>query len=193
MQKCYSSSCSFYHTANSFCSGRIIGMNDLSIFYIAEWTLYEQVATAAMDCQCTDVAKVGLFSTKLQLIDGLLAIHIASSVSFFLCVFWLINWHQASTNFTTYLVIARSPCSYWWDNQLCYFVILSSFFFFLQDCIKVLQKKFPGSKRVGEFIRLNIYAEAMWISFIQNSFIISINQHNDCCQWYCQRPYSWIR
>jgi hypothetical protein len=27
----------------------------------AEWTLYEQVAVAAMDCQHLDVAKVGTF------------------------------------------------------------------------------------------------------------------------------------
>lgn len=52
-----------------------------------EWTLYEQVATAAMDCQCTDVAK---------------------------------------------------------------------------DCIKVLQKKFPGSKRVGRLEAMLLEAKGSW-------------------------------
>lgn len=28
------------------------------VFFDVEWTLYEQVAIAAMDCQCLDVAKV---------------------------------------------------------------------------------------------------------------------------------------
>lgn len=33
-------------------------------FLDAEWTLYEQVAIAAMDCQCLDVAKVLLSSSS---------------------------------------------------------------------------------------------------------------------------------
>ncbi|XP_031128633.1 ER membrane protein complex subunit 2-like [Ipomoea triloba] len=52
-----------------------------------EWTLYEQVAIAAMDCQCLDVAK---------------------------------------------------------------------------DCIKVLQKKFPGSKRVGRLEAMLLEAKGLW-------------------------------
>ncbi|GFZ02862.1 protein prenylyltransferase superfamily protein [Actinidia rufa] len=31
-----------------------------------EWTLYEQVAIAAMDCQCLDVAKVETFISGMQ-------------------------------------------------------------------------------------------------------------------------------
>lgn len=36
-----------------------------SFSYFAEWTLYEQVAFAAMDCQQHDVAKVGPLSLSV--------------------------------------------------------------------------------------------------------------------------------
>ena len=34
------------------------------LYLNTEWTLYEQVAVAAMDCQCLDVAKVQILSVK---------------------------------------------------------------------------------------------------------------------------------
>ncbi|MBA0742422.1 hypothetical protein Gogos_015479, partial [Gossypium gossypioides] len=79
-----------------------------------EWTLYEQLAIAAMDCQCLDVAKVLVDSRLIKLPD--------------------VN----SCNLK------------------------------LQDCIKVLHKKFPESKRVvdASYIKLllNILANVLPIA-----------------------------
>lgn len=65
---------------------------DLLILDFAEWTLYEQVAIAAMDCQCTDVAKVELFSSELCLPEAMLNLFIIISAVIYLFIyfgFWI--------------------------------------------------------------------------------------------------------
>lgn len=39
----------------------------LLFLHFVEWTLYEQVAIAALDCQCLDVAKVTFSSSYIYL------------------------------------------------------------------------------------------------------------------------------
>ncbi|CAL5379676.1 unnamed protein product [Camellia sinensis] len=69
-----------------------------------EWTLYEQVAIAAMDSQCLDVARI------------------------------MSDWGGVHI--------------YW--AKTC------------KDCIKVLQKKFPESKRVGRLEAMLLEAKGLW-------------------------------
>lgn len=38
-----------------------LNLKSYLVYNITEWTLYEQVAVAAMDCQCVDVAKVNSY------------------------------------------------------------------------------------------------------------------------------------
>ena len=48
-------------TANFAASLSTLVVNTCLLSFGAEWTLYEQVAVAAMDCQRLDVAKVNFF------------------------------------------------------------------------------------------------------------------------------------
>ena len=48
-------------TANFAASLSTLVVNTRLLSFGAEWTLYEQVAVAAMDCQRLDVAKVNFF------------------------------------------------------------------------------------------------------------------------------------
>ncbi|KAG6750625.1 hypothetical protein POTOM_045130 [Populus tomentosa] len=82
-----------------------------------EWTLYEQVAVAAMDCQSLEVAKVLVMVDFLKL-DGV--------------------------RFSVLKLMQYLICN------------------LLQDCVNVLQKKFPESKRVGRLEAMLLEAKGSW-------------------------------
>lgn len=75
---------------------KVFLMIDCFCFFVdSEWTLYEQVAVAAMDCQCLDVAQVLIFNLIIVLCfligfdvvdficNSILWIYIFVSVKFF--------------------------------------------------------------------------------------------------------------
>ncbi|WVY93374.1 hypothetical protein V8G54_032462 [Vigna mungo] len=97
-----------------------------------EWTLYEQVAVAAMDCQCLDVAKESYARIESYLFEivgtcPLLSCHLCCGGS---------DYAPETVAFPSLQINMLR------NLYVVHYVVLF-------DCTKVLRKRFPDSKRVG--------------------------------------------